>query len=138
MRSFHVTTFGCQMNVHDSERMRGMLISLGYEEAAEAAGGLARAEVLAASPATTLAERLRFMSPDLASDFANINAIDALVPNVPEVATAATSVLRAGAANVILTDGGLVLDGASHVTEDFVDLKSRIEPTFTAPLIHLP
>ena len=32
---FHVTTFGCQMNVHDSERMRGMLASLGYEEAAE-------------------------------------------------------------------------------------------------------
>jgi len=28
-----VTTFGCQMNVHDSERMRGMLASLGYEEA---------------------------------------------------------------------------------------------------------
>jgi len=34
MKSFHVTTFGCQMNVHDSERMRGMLSSLGYEEAA--------------------------------------------------------------------------------------------------------
>jgi tRNA-2-methylthio-N6-dimethylallyladenosine synthase len=30
---YHVTTFGCQMNVHDSERMRGMLESLGYEEA---------------------------------------------------------------------------------------------------------
>jgi tRNA-2-methylthio-N6-dimethylallyladenosine synthase len=33
-KSFHVTTFGCQMNVHDSERMRGMLGSLGYREAA--------------------------------------------------------------------------------------------------------
>ncbi len=33
MPSYHVTTFGCQMNVHDSERMRGMLESLGYEEA---------------------------------------------------------------------------------------------------------
>jgi tRNA-2-methylthio-N6-dimethylallyladenosine synthase len=33
-KSFHVTTFGCQMNVHDSERMRGMLASLGYKEAA--------------------------------------------------------------------------------------------------------
>jgi tRNA-2-methylthio-N6-dimethylallyladenosine synthase len=30
---YHVTTFGCQMNVHDSERMRGMLESLGYAEA---------------------------------------------------------------------------------------------------------
>ncbi|HET9197506.1 MAG TPA: tRNA (N6-isopentenyl adenosine(37)-C2)-methylthiotransferase MiaB [Solirubrobacterales bacterium] len=34
-QKFHVTTFGCQMNVHDSERMRGMLGSLGYEEASE-------------------------------------------------------------------------------------------------------
>ncbi len=33
MPTFHVTTFGCQMNVHDSERMQGMLESLGYEEA---------------------------------------------------------------------------------------------------------
>jgi len=35
MPRYHVTTFGCQMNEHDSERMRGMLESLGYEEAAE-------------------------------------------------------------------------------------------------------
>ena len=33
-RSYHVTTFGCQMNEHDSERMKGMLDSLGYVEAA--------------------------------------------------------------------------------------------------------
>ena len=33
MKRFHVTTFGCQMNEHDSERMRGMLTSLGYAEA---------------------------------------------------------------------------------------------------------
>src|SRR5512144_1873054 len=33
MKRFHVTTFGCQMNEHDSERMKGMLESLGYEEA---------------------------------------------------------------------------------------------------------
>jgi tRNA-2-methylthio-N6-dimethylallyladenosine synthase len=38
MPSYHVTTFGCQMNVHDSERMRGMLESLGYEEAPERDG----------------------------------------------------------------------------------------------------
>ena len=36
-KRFHVTTFGCQMNEHDSERMRGMLESLGYEEAGERA-----------------------------------------------------------------------------------------------------
>jgi tRNA-2-methylthio-N6-dimethylallyladenosine synthase len=29
---YHVTTFGCQMNEHDSERMKGMLDALGYEE----------------------------------------------------------------------------------------------------------
>src|SRR5215204_5507104 len=32
---FHVTTFGCQMNEHDSERMKGMLEALGYAEVAE-------------------------------------------------------------------------------------------------------
>jgi tRNA-2-methylthio-N6-dimethylallyladenosine synthase len=32
-KRFHVTTFGCQMNEHDSERMKGMLGSLGYTEA---------------------------------------------------------------------------------------------------------
>jgi tRNA-2-methylthio-N6-dimethylallyladenosine synthase len=32
MKTFHVTTFGCQMNEHDSERMKGMLESLGYAE----------------------------------------------------------------------------------------------------------
>ncbi len=31
-KSFHVTTFGCQMNEHDSERMKGMLANLGYTE----------------------------------------------------------------------------------------------------------
>src|SRR6202453_506091 len=33
MKRYHLTTFGCQMNEHDSERMRGMLESLGYTEA---------------------------------------------------------------------------------------------------------
>ena len=32
VKRFHVTTFGCQMNEHDSERMKGMLESLGYSE----------------------------------------------------------------------------------------------------------
>jgi tRNA-2-methylthio-N6-dimethylallyladenosine synthase len=32
VKTFHVTTFGCQMNEHDSERMKGMLESLGYAE----------------------------------------------------------------------------------------------------------
>jgi tRNA-2-methylthio-N6-dimethylallyladenosine synthase len=34
-KRYHLTTFGCQMNEHDSERMKGMLESLGYQEAAE-------------------------------------------------------------------------------------------------------
>jgi tRNA-2-methylthio-N6-dimethylallyladenosine synthase len=38
MKRYHLTTFGCQMNEHDSERMRGMLESLGYTEAPERAG----------------------------------------------------------------------------------------------------
>jgi tRNA-2-methylthio-N6-dimethylallyladenosine synthase len=37
MKRYHLTTFGCQMNEHDSERMKGMLESLGYSEAPERA-----------------------------------------------------------------------------------------------------
>ena len=32
MQTYHLTTFGCQMNEHDSERMKGMLDSLGIRE----------------------------------------------------------------------------------------------------------
>src|SRR5258705_12943816 len=35
MKRYHVTTFGCQMNEHDSERMRGLIESHGYAEAPE-------------------------------------------------------------------------------------------------------
>jgi tRNA-2-methylthio-N6-dimethylallyladenosine synthase len=42
VRRYHVTTFGCQMNAHDSERIKGMLEELGLGEAA----GQAEADVL--------------------------------------------------------------------------------------------
>jgi tRNA-2-methylthio-N6-dimethylallyladenosine synthase len=32
MKRYHLTTFGCQMNQHDSERIKGMLEALGYAE----------------------------------------------------------------------------------------------------------
>ncbi|MGN6379352.1 MAG: tRNA (N6-isopentenyl adenosine(37)-C2)-methylthiotransferase MiaB [Gaiellales bacterium] len=35
MKTYSVTTFGCQMNVHDSERIKGLLESLGLGEAAD-------------------------------------------------------------------------------------------------------
>ena len=37
MKRYHVTTFGCQMNAHDSERMKGLLEELGLGEAASQA-----------------------------------------------------------------------------------------------------
>jgi tRNA-2-methylthio-N6-dimethylallyladenosine synthase len=37
MKTYSVTTFGCQMNVHDSERIKGLLESLGLGEAADPA-----------------------------------------------------------------------------------------------------
>jgi tRNA-2-methylthio-N6-dimethylallyladenosine synthase len=37
VRRYHVTTFGCQMNAHDSERIRGLLEELGLGEAADPA-----------------------------------------------------------------------------------------------------
>jgi tRNA-2-methylthio-N6-dimethylallyladenosine synthase len=33
LKTYHVTTFGCQMNAHDSERIKGMLEELGLGEA---------------------------------------------------------------------------------------------------------
>ncbi len=42
MKRYHVTTFGCQMNAHDSERIKGMLEELGLGEAPDQEG----AEVL--------------------------------------------------------------------------------------------
>jgi tRNA-2-methylthio-N6-dimethylallyladenosine synthase len=36
-KRYHVTTFGCQMNEHDSERMKGMLEALGYVQVPERA-----------------------------------------------------------------------------------------------------
>jgi tRNA-2-methylthio-N6-dimethylallyladenosine synthase len=33
VKRYHVTTFGCQMNAHDSERIKGMLEDLGFGEA---------------------------------------------------------------------------------------------------------
>jgi len=36
VKRYHVTTFGCQMNAHDSERIKGMLESLGLGEAVSA------------------------------------------------------------------------------------------------------
>jgi tRNA-2-methylthio-N6-dimethylallyladenosine synthase len=38
MKHYHLTTFGCQMNEHDSERIKGMLESLGYGESPSRAG----------------------------------------------------------------------------------------------------
>ena len=35
MKRYHLTTFGCQMNAHDSERIKGMLEELGLGEAAD-------------------------------------------------------------------------------------------------------
>jgi tRNA-2-methylthio-N6-dimethylallyladenosine synthase len=37
VKRYHVQTFGCQMNVHDSERMKGLLESLGLGEAVDQA-----------------------------------------------------------------------------------------------------
>ena len=34
-RTYQVRTYGCQMNVHDSERLAGLLEAAGYQRAAE-------------------------------------------------------------------------------------------------------
>ncbi|MDO4242697.1 MAG: tRNA (N6-isopentenyl adenosine(37)-C2)-methylthiotransferase MiaB [Actinomyces sp.] len=42
-RTYHVRTLGCQMNVHDSERMAGLLESAGYRRAQDVPEAAARA-----------------------------------------------------------------------------------------------
>ena len=37
MRTYQVRTYGCQMNVHDSERLAGLLEAAGYRRAADGA-----------------------------------------------------------------------------------------------------
>ncbi len=37
MKSYHIITFGCQMNEHDSERMAGILKGQEYVQANDAA-----------------------------------------------------------------------------------------------------
>ena len=32
MKKFYIETFGCQMNVHDSEKVIGTLLSRGYSQ----------------------------------------------------------------------------------------------------------
>ena len=34
-RSFEIRTYGCQMNMHDSERLAGLLEAAGYQRAAD-------------------------------------------------------------------------------------------------------
>lgn len=34
-KKYHIVTYGCQMNVHESEKLAGIMCSLGYEETAE-------------------------------------------------------------------------------------------------------
>ena len=48
MRRYHLTTFGCQMNAHDSERIKGMLEELGLGEAVSQAD----ADVIVFNPCT--------------------------------------------------------------------------------------
>ena len=34
---YHIITYGCQMNIHDSEKLAGMLNSMGYTETSDQA-----------------------------------------------------------------------------------------------------
>ena len=51
-RTYEVVTYGCQMNVHDSERIAGLLDEAGYAPAGDGATGAAAAGDAAATGAT--------------------------------------------------------------------------------------
>jgi uncharacterized protein YukE len=109
-----------------------------YEDAASGAAALARSNVLALAPETTALQRVLFAGDAFPARLAQLRAVESVVPGVPEVAAATSAITHAGVANAIMTDGGMVLDGSRHVAEDLFGLTDVIEPTFTAPLIHLP
>ena len=46
MKSYEIRTYGCQMNVHDSERLAGLLEAAGYVRAPEGDDGTASADVV--------------------------------------------------------------------------------------------
>ena len=45
-RTYQVITYGCQMNVHDSERISGLLEEAGMVRAPEPVGEMADADVV--------------------------------------------------------------------------------------------
>jgi tRNA-2-methylthio-N6-dimethylallyladenosine synthase len=60
VRRYHVTTFGCQMNAHDSERIKGLLEELGLGEAPSQN----EADVIVLNPRTIRAKPVtRFAAP---------------------------------------------------------------------------
>jgi hypothetical protein len=109
-----------------------------YADAAESAGAVAKSTVLGITPAVSVARNVEFASDEIAANFAQMRAIEEAVPGLPEVAAATTAITRIGLAHGAITDGGMILDGASHLGDDLFDWKARLEPTFTFPLIHLP
>jgi hypothetical protein len=109
-----------------------------YEDAARTAGALAKSDVLALAPAASAAQKALFASETLPARLAQMRAIESAVPGVPEIAAATSALTRAGVASAGLTYGGMLLDGANHAADDLFGWKERLEPTFTAPLIHLP
>ena len=48
-KTFYLETFGCQMNVHDSERMAGLLDQAGYEATTEEIDAAQKAVITACS-----------------------------------------------------------------------------------------
>ena len=109
-----------------------------YADAAEAAGAVAKSNVLGLAPAVNVARNAEFASEKISASFAQMRALEEAVPGVPEVAAATTAITHLGMAHGAITDGGMILDGASHAGDDLFGWKARLEPTFTFPLIHLP
>ena len=94
MRRYHVTTFGCQMNAHDSERIKGMLESLGLGEATsqDDADVIVLNKVSAAGPERLADARriIRSLNPGarvIETDFCDVpltDVFDTLHDDVPQ------------------------------------------------------
>ena len=98
-RTFQVRTYGCQMNVHDSERLAGLLEAAGYRRAEDGtdadvvvydaltySGNLANLAPVAENP------RYRFVHADIR----DASALDRELPHVDVVVHFAADIVTAG------------------------------------------
>ena len=114
MKRYHVTTFGCQMNVHDSERIKGLLESLGLGEAPSQD----EADVVAMCNNSPFGLASYFYSRDLGRVWRVAEALESGMVGV-NTGLITTEVAPFGG----VKESGLGREGSHHGMEEYVEIK---------------